>query len=139
MIFAIMTTVNLAMTLWMILQPELFAGIFTSDQELREMVCRIMPVFLAGMTVFGMQRACQTMFIALNQPGVSLFIALLRKIFLLVPLALILPHWFGVMGIYGAEAVADALAACCCILIFINRFPKILSGMSGSEREENRS
>lgn len=136
-IFAVMTTVNLVMTLWMILQPGLFAGIFTSDQELRETVCRIMPVFLAGMTVFGMQRACQTMFIALNQPGVSLFIALLRKIFLLVPLALILPHWFGVMGIYGAEAVADALAACCCILIFMNRFPKILRGMSKMEREGN--
>ncbi len=136
-IFAVMTAVNLAMTLWMILQPGFFAGIFTSDPELRGTVGRIMPVFLAGMTVFGMQRACQTMFIALNQPGVSLFIALLRKIFLLVPLALILPHWFGVMGIYGAEAVADALAACCCILIFLNRFPKILRGMSGDRPKEN--
>ena len=128
-IFAVMTTINLVMTLWIILQPGLFAGIFTSDPELKETVCRVMPLFLAGMTVFGMQRACQTMFIALNQPGVSLFIALLRKIFLLVPLALILPHWFGVMGIYGAEAVADALAAVCCIFIFMHRFPKIMQNM----------
>lgn len=128
-IFAVMTTINLVMTLWMILQPGLFAGIFTSDPELKETVCRVMPLFLAGMTVFGMQRACQTMFIALNQPGVSLFIALLRKIFLLVPLALILPHWFGVMGIYGAEAVADALAAVCCIFIFMHRFSKIMQNM----------
>lgn len=137
-IFAVMTAINLVMTLWIILQPGLFAGIFTSDPELKETVCRVMPVFLAGMTVFGMQRACQTMFIALNQPGVSLFIALLRKIFLLVPLALILPHWFGVMGIYGAEAVADATAAVCCILIFAHRFPKIIRKMQETKGKENQ-
>lgn len=35
------------------------------------------------------------------------------------------------------EVGTKALAACCCILIFMNRFPKILRGMSKMEREGN--
>lgn len=88
-----------------------------------------MPVFLAGMTIFGLQRACQNMFVELGQARVSIFIALLRKVILLVPLALILPHFIGVTGVYAAEAVSDATAAICCTVIFAIRFPKILQAM----------
>ena len=69
------------------------------------------------MTIFGLQRACQNMFVALGQAKVSVFIALLRKVILLVPLALLLPRWMGVMGVYAAEGVSDAAAAVCCTLI----------------------
>ena len=86
-------------------------------------------VFLGGFLIFGLQRSCQCMFLSMNQPKISLFIALLRKVFLLVPLALILPKIFGVTGIYLAESVADATAATCCFLIFLRRFPKILDGV----------
>ena len=41
------------------------------------------------------------MFVALGQAKVSVFIALLRKVILLVPLALLLPRWMGVMGVYA--------------------------------------
>lgn len=77
--------------------------------------------------IFGLQRACQNTFIALGQAKISLFIALLRKVFLLVPLALLLPRFFGVEGVYLAESVADATAALCCITIFGLTFPKILA------------
>jgi Na+-driven multidrug efflux pump len=85
-----------------------------------------MPIFLAGMTIFGLQRTCQNTFVALGQAKVSLFIALLRKVILLVPLAYILPIFMGVVGVYTAEAVADALAATICTLIFVFTFSKIL-------------
>lgn len=69
--------------------------------------------------------------IALGQARISLFIALLRKVFLLVPLAIILPEFFGVKGVYLAESVADATAAICCMTIFMIFFPKILAKGSG--------
>ena len=106
--------------------PGAFARIFTSQPALIELTERALPVFMAGMLIFGIQRCCQTTFLALGQAGVSLFIALLRKVFLLVPLALVLPHFFGAFGIYWAEPVADALAAVTCGVIFLCRFQKIL-------------
>ena len=126
--FLVMTISNFVLILCMILWPRLFGSLFTSDKALLDVVARYMPLFLLGMTIFGMQRACQSTFIALNQPRVSLFIALLRKVFLLVPLALVLPHFWGLKGIYAAEAIADGVAATCCITIFCHLFPKILSG-----------
>ena len=54
-----------------------------------------------------------------------------RKVFLLVPLAIILPEFFGVKGVYLAESVADATAAICCMTIFMIFFPKILAKGSG--------
>lgn len=122
----VMFSVNLLLTLLTMLFAKQVASFFTDDAKLIEVVGRLMPVFLAGMTIFGMQRACQNSFVALGQAKISLFIALLRKVFLLIPLALILPQFMGVIGIYSAEAIADATAATICISIFAVKFPKIL-------------
>ncbi len=118
-----MFSFNLLLVLFMILFPGLVASAFTSDERLIATVEHTLPVFLAGMTIFGLQRACQNMFVALGQAKVSVFIALLRKVILLVPLALLLPRWMGGMGVYAAEGVSDAAAAVCCTLIFVWQFP----------------
>lgn len=121
---------NFLLILLMILFPSVVASVFTSDEELIQTVRQVMPVFLAGMTIFGLQRACQNMFVALGQAKISIFIALLRKIFLLIPLALILPRFMGMIGVYAAEGISDATAAICCTIIFAIQFPKILKRMT---------
>ena len=123
---------NLLLMLLMILFPTIVASAFTSDEKLIETVRWTMPVFLGGMTIFGLQRACQNMFVALGQAKISIFIALLRKVILLIPLALILPHYMGVTGVYAAEAISDATAAICCTLLFFWQFPKILGKIQGN-------
>ena len=125
-----MFSFNMLLMLFMILFPDIIASAFTSDRQLTDTVDGMMPLFLAGMTIFGLQRACQNMFVALGQAKVSVFIALLRKVFLLIPLALILPHFMGVMGVYAAEGISDATAAICCTVIFAIQFPKILKKMA---------
>lgn len=126
---AVMFIVNLILFVLMILFPGTVATLFTQDQKLISVVAQYMPLFLLGMTIFGMQRACQNTFVALGQAGTSLFIALLRKVFLLIPLSLILPMFMGVSGVYAGEAIADAMAAICCMTIFTVKFPKILKRM----------
>jgi putative MATE family efflux protein len=123
---AVMFSFNLVGMLFMILFPSLIGGMFTDDAGVIAIVKQYMPLFLAGMTIFGLQRTCQNTFVALGQAKISLFIALLRKVILLVPLAYILPLMMGVSGVYAAEAIADATAALLCTAIFIAVFPKIL-------------
>ena len=127
-----MFSFNLILMLFMILFPSTVASAFTSDARLIETVRWTMPVFLGGMTIFGLQRACQNMFVALGQARISIFIALLRKAILLIPLALILPNFMGVTGVYAAEAISDATAAICCTLLFFWQFPKILGKIKGN-------
>ena len=129
-VLLVMFSFNLLLILLMILFPEVVASAFTNDERLIATVAQVMPLFLAGMSIFGLQRACQNMFVALGQAKVSVFIALLRKVFLLIPLALILPNYWGTNGVFAAEAISDATAAICCTTIFAIQFPKILNKLS---------
>ena len=104
----------------------MFGRMFTGEAEILQITDRYLPVFVAGMLIFGIQRACQTTFVAVTEAKISLFIAVLRKIILLVPFAFLFPLAMGVGGVYWAECVADSLAATLCGTIFFFRFRKIL-------------
>lgn len=119
---------SFVVTLSAMLFPGMYALIFTDDAELIAVVKKVMPIFVAGMLVFGVQMGCQTTFMGLGQAKISLFIALLRKVFLLVPFAIIFPIITGdVMSIYYAECTADVLAATVCGILFICNIRKILN------------
>lgn len=107
--------------------PEFYAGFFTNEKELVKLTGQVMPVFLAGMIVFGLQNGIQPVFLALGQAKVSLFIATLRKIILLIPLAIILPRFLGVMGVYYAEPISDIISAVTATTLFLLNIKKILS------------
>lgn len=106
--------------------PTLFAHIFTSDKALIAMVSSQMPIFLSGIWIFGIQMAAQSVFVGLGQAKISLFLASLRKIILLIPLAIILPRFWGVEGIYYAEPISDILSALTAAILFSITIPKIL-------------
>lgn len=107
-------------------KPELYAKVFTGNTDLIALTCKVMPVYFLGITIFGIQMACQSTFLALGQAKVSLIIALLRKVILLIPLAIILPKFMGVMGIYRAEPIADITSVAVTIILFIITAKKIL-------------
>ena len=127
----LMLTVTLSASLiyvvFTMLYPGVFAGMFTNDAELIKIVKKVLPVYMAGMTVFGAQSGVQSSFLGLGQAKISLCIALLRKVVLLIPLALIFPHFWGVMGVYYAEPVADIISVATAVTLFAINIPKILS------------
>ncbi len=106
--------------------PGVFAAAFTDEAPLIALVEEVMPIFFAGIWIFGVQMACQSTFMGMGQAKVSLFLALLRKIILLIPLALILPKFFDVQGIYYAEPVADIVAALTTGVVFLRMSKKLL-------------
>lgn len=117
----------LVATVSTIVFPEWYAAFFTDDVELIALVGRTMPVFMFGMSIFGLQNGIQPTFLALGQAKISLFIAVFRKIILLIPLAIILPRFFGVMGVYYSEPVSDILSATTATILFVCNIKKMLS------------
>lgn len=109
--FMIVNGFGLLLTSVIMLFPRFFAGLFTADESLLELADSSMPVFVAGGLIFGIQMACQATFMGLGKAGISLFVALWRKVILLIPLAMILPRFFGVEGIFWAEPAADITSA----------------------------
>lgn len=100
--------------------PGKIAGLFTTDVKLIDICSSVLPIFMAGMLVFGLQSGCQNSFLSLGKAKQSLFFALLRKVILLTPLALILPGITNsVMGLYYAEPISDVISAICCVIVFM--------------------
>lgn len=114
-------------TLLTLFFPRVFGALFTSQLELLNLVEQVLPVYMFGMLIFGLQNGCQAIFLGLGQAKLSIFLALLRKVFLLIPLALILPRFFGVMGIYYSEPIADLTSATTAIILLAVTFRKIIS------------
>ncbi|WP_235381486.1 MATE family efflux transporter [Pseudoflavonifractor phocaeensis] len=132
-LLAVTLTATVCAFLAVLLFPRSLALLFNDDPELVALVGRVMPLFFGGIWAFGAQIACQTTFMALGQAKTSLFLALLRKIFLLVPLALVLPRVTGsVMGIYASEPIADLLASATTLTLFLRR-RKTLLPTAGAE------
>lgn len=107
--------------------PKLFAKVFTEDDALVSLVGEKMPLFMCGMLFFGVQMAIQTTFLALGQAKISLFIAMLRKVILLTPLAIIFPLFLGTDGVYLAEPVSDFISVITATILFTLNINKILS------------
>lgn len=125
-----------SMTLWLLveLMPQVFAGIFTPSPELRAYAARALRIYMAANGIFGIQIACQQTFIALGNAKAALFLAILRKIILLIPLIYILPHFFAdkVFAVFLAEPVADLLAVCTTAAMFAVQFKKSMAELEES-------
>ncbi|HIY17738.1 MAG TPA: MATE family efflux transporter [Candidatus Intestinimonas stercorigallinarum] len=117
--------------------PGAFVAMFNDKPELVEMAVWTLRVYAAGMFMLGVQCACQQTFVALGQAKISLFLALLRKIILLIPLIFILPNFLEnkVLAVFLAEPAADILAALTTGTLFFWQFPKLLKARAAELQE----
>lgn len=119
--------------LWVIAMffPQAFIVIFTNDPDLAAYTRWAIRIYMAASLMFGAQVACQQTFIAMGNAKVSVFLALLRKVFLLIPLIFILPEFMGnkPMGVFLAEPIADFTAVCVTVLLFSISFNRALNKM----------
>ena len=122
-----------------IIKPEFFIGMFaTEDNPIMEYAKVSLTIYMFSVFLMGAQFACQQVFVALGQAKVSLFLALLRKIILLIPLIYILPIAIPdnvlttiqqsilpmslenkVFAVFLAEPISDFIAAFTTIILFI--------------------
>ena len=91
--------------------PRFFVSVFSKNTELVDLTVKLLPVYCGAVWIFGIQMSAQRTFVALGKAGTSIFVALLRKVILLIPLALILPVFTGVNGIFWAEPIASTVSA----------------------------
>lgn len=126
-----LSSVLYAVFMWglALLFPGLFVALFNNKPELMEVAVSSLRVYLAGAVCMGVQYSCQQTFVALGQARISLFLALLRKVILLIPLIYLLPRFLSdqVFAVLLAEPVADVCASVTTGIVFFTQFPRILS------------
>ena len=123
-----------AVVLWAALElfPQVFAGIFTSDLELRSYAARVLRIYCGALFMMGIQMACQMTFVSMGKAVCSIIVAVVRKFVLLIPLIYIVPHLVAdqTIGVYLAEPVADFLAVTFTVILFTVQFKKALQKIS---------
>lgn len=122
-------SVGFTTVMWAVcmLAPQIFIGIFTNNAQLADYTRWAIHIYMAASLIFGIQIACQQTFIALGNAKVSVFLALLRKVLLLIPLIYILPNFFAdkTMAVFVAEPVADILAVATTAILFAREYRKL--------------
>ena len=125
-----------SMVCWVPIQlfPEIFVRIFNNNPELVAYASRSLRVYMGVSGIFGIQIACQQTFIALGNAKTSLFLAVLRKILLLIPLIYLLPCFFEdkAFAVFLAEPAADLLAVAATAFLFFRQFKQSLSAANPS-------
>lgn len=127
-----LASLGFSMLCWVPIQlfPGAFVRLFNSSPELVEYASGALRVYMAVSGIFGIQIACQQTFIALGNAKTSLFLAVLRKLLLLIPLIYLLPCFFEdkSFAVFLAEPVADLLAVSTTAVLFFRQFRRSLSG-----------
>lgn len=118
-----------AFVLWAAVElaPGLFVAVFTNDPQLAELTKWALRIYMACVLLMGIQISCQQSFIALGNSRVSAFLAIFRKIIVLIPLIYILPMLLEdkVFAVFLAEPVADAVAVTTTSALFYREFKKL--------------
>ncbi|AUJ49238.1 MATE family efflux transporter [Brachyspira hyodysenteriae] len=130
----LISCLSFSFLMWFISEffPYLFVRIFTSDEELINYAIWALKIYMAASLIFGAQTACQQTFVALGNAKISAFLAILRKVILLIPLIFILPVFMEnkVMSVLLAEPIADFLAVCTTVTLFTISFKRLLKSSS---------
>lgn len=115
--------------------PQIFIRAFTSNVDLINLTIPSIRLYMAVSLLFGIQLSCQQAFISLGNAKASIFLALLRKLILLIPLVYILPLFFEnkVRAVFLAEPVADFLAVTVTSILFTIQFKNVLDELSIKE------
>ena len=119
-----------SLVFWLAVQlfPQVFVRMFNDDPSLVDTASWALRIYMALVLLLGAQTACQQSFIAIGQAKISLFLALLRKIILLIPLIYLIPLFLEdkVFAVFLAEPVADFLAVATTVTLFALRIRKLL-------------
>ena len=131
-----------SMAIWLLVElfPRAFILIFNNDPALVEYAAWAVRIYMGCSGIFGIQIACQQTFVALGNAKTSLFLAVWRKIILLIPLIYILPHFFAdkAFAVFLAEPLADFGAVALTSFTFYRQFRRSMRELEGAEATGER-
>ena len=115
---------------WLILFlfPRPLLSVFVEDQELLDLGVPAMHLYFFGFFFMAFQFTGQSTFVGLGKAKQAVFFSLFRKIIIVVPLTLLLPHigTLGVNGVFIAEPISNLIGGLASFLTMIFTLRKML-------------
>ncbi len=90
--------------------PDTISRMFTTDETMIQIARQGFRVYFICYPVVGAQIVIQNFFQSIGRPVPSIFLSLTRQLIFLLPLLWILPHYYGVVGVWASMTGSDILA-----------------------------
>lgn len=90
--------------------PDTVSALFTTDETLIRLARRAFRIYFICYPVVGCQIVIQNFFQSVGKPQLSIFLSLTRQLIFLIPFLIILPHFYGIDGVWASMAGSDIIA-----------------------------
>lgn len=121
----ITTLIGFVFSLFTLFFPRQLLTMFTNDQELLDIAVVALRIVISTMTLLGLQACGTTYFQALGKSGPTIFLGMSRQFILLIPLVLLLPSFFGLLGVWIAFPIADIISSLITVIWLIHDIKRI--------------
>jgi putative MATE family efflux protein len=130
---AMVWSVSLCMVAFILLYsaPDIFIRIFTSDIGLIEMSTHAARRIFAALYLMGFAFVGQLVFQSLGKALKSFITSLARPALFLIPTVLILPHFWGLDGVWWAYPITDGLTVVLTTILLIPQLRELQKGAHG--------
>lgn len=116
---AILTAYTLLAWLMVSLFPRFFIGIFSSDAQIMSVGVTSMHIYFFGFFMMALQSSGQSTFTSLGKSKQAIIFSIFRKVIIVTPLIFILPHWFGVNGVFLSEPISNFIGGAACFVTML--------------------
>lgn len=104
--------------------PSLIVRLFTSDDVLIGAAVYGLHIVFAVFPIVGFQMVATNFFLSIGMSKKAIFLSLTRQMLFLIPCLLILPNFFGTLGVWISIPIADATATIVTGIVLARQFKK---------------
>ncbi len=116
--FITVCAIGYSALVWLLVRcaPGFLIGIFNDDPELVEVGIPALRLYFCAFFMMALQFAGQSVFLSLGRSRQAVFFSIFRKVIIVVPLTLWLPHVgaLGASGVFWAEAISNVIGGTSC-------------------------
>ena len=102
--------------------PTLIVNMFTTDDELVKAAVFGLHIVFAVFPIVGFQMVATNFFLSIGMSKKAIFLSLTRQMLFLIPCLIILPRFFGILGVWISMPVADTIATIVTAIVLVNQF-----------------
>lgn len=117
-VFISASAVGYSLLVWLLVRtiPGPLISIFNSDPDLIAAGIPALRLYFCAFFLMALQFAGQSTFVSLGKSKQAIFFSIFRKVIIVVPLTLWLPHMggLGVSGVFWAEAISNVIGGVFC-------------------------
>jgi len=107
-------------------QTQTFVAPFVpNDENMQQLTCKALRTFVVLLPFVPLGMVSGNFFQGTGKAGRSMFLNACRQIILLVPFLLIMPHFFGLRGVFMAQPIADIGTAFIAVFMLRSELKKI--------------